>query len=259
MTDPEKRYKHLTEEDRTEIQTGLNMGMTFKQIARRIGKDQTTVSKEVKKHIEKQPARSEKGAAEPICEKKLKPPFVCNNCKKSSRCQQERQFYVARKAQAAYRETLVSAREGIVLGKEEFYEQDRKLTDAVLNGQHLYHAIQATGVSMSLSSAYRYTQKGYMSFCRLDLPRAVKFKPRRQNKETRLPSKVRQDHSFEKFQEYCEAESINSWVEMDTVIGRPGGKVLMTFIFTCCNFMFMFRLSAKGTDEVMKPGDRFAS
>ena len=78
MTDQEKRYKHLTEEDREEIQAGLNVGMTFKQIARRIQKDQTTVSKEVKKHIEKQPARSEKGLTEPVCEKKLKPPFVCN-------------------------------------------------------------------------------------------------------------------------------------------------------------------------------------
>ena len=47
MPDQEKRYKHLTEEDRQEIQDCLNHGMTFKQIARRIGKDQTTVSKEV--------------------------------------------------------------------------------------------------------------------------------------------------------------------------------------------------------------------
>ncbi len=43
MPDQEKRYKHLTEEDRQEIQDCLNHGMTFKQIARRIGKDQTTV------------------------------------------------------------------------------------------------------------------------------------------------------------------------------------------------------------------------
>lgn len=245
MTDPEKRYKHLTEQDRDEIQTGLNLGMTFKQIARRIQKDQTTVSKEVKKHIEKLPARSEKGLAEPVCEKKLKPPFVCNGCRKSTRCQQERLLYVARKAQAAYRETLVSSREGIVLNKEKFYDQDRKLTAAVKNGQHLYHAIQATGAEISLSSAYRYAKKGYFSYSLLDLPRVVKFKPRRQNKEPRIPPKIRQEHSYEKFQEFCDAEEVSSWVEMDTVIGRPGGKTLMTFIFTCCNFMFAILLDDK--------------
>lgn len=245
MTDQEKRCKHLTEEDREEIQAGLNVGMTFKQIARRIQKDQTTVSKEVKKHIEKQPARSEKGLAEPVCEKKLKPPFVCNGCKKSSRCQQERQFYVARKAHAAYRETLVACREGIVLNKEVFYAEDQILTEAVRNGQHLYHAVQSTGVSMSLTSAYRYAKKGYMSFSVLDLPRAVKFKPRRVDKEPRLPAKTRQEHSYEKFLEFCEAEDVSSWVEMDTVIGRPGGKIMMTFIFTCCNFMFAILLNDK--------------
>lgn len=66
MTGHEKRCKHLTSEDREEIQTGLNVGMAFKQIARRIQKHQTTVSKEVKKHIEKQPARSDKRLAKPI-------------------------------------------------------------------------------------------------------------------------------------------------------------------------------------------------
>ena len=152
---------------------------------------------------------------------------------------------MARKAQADYRELLTSAREGIVLNKEEFYEQDRLLTEAVQNGQHLYHAVHATGVSMSLSSAYRYSKKGYFSFSRLDLPRAVKFKPRCISKEPKLPAKTRQEHSYEKFLDFCEAEEIASWVEMDTVIGRPGGKVLMTFIFTCCNFMFAILLEDK--------------
>ena len=46
----EKRNKHMTLDDRVEIQECLNKGMTFKAIAQRIEKDQTTVSKEVKRH-----------------------------------------------------------------------------------------------------------------------------------------------------------------------------------------------------------------
>lgn len=61
MTDRRKRWSHLTEENRAEIQNGLNMGMTFKSIARRIGADPTTVSKEVKKHQVVREARSEQG------------------------------------------------------------------------------------------------------------------------------------------------------------------------------------------------------
>ena len=50
-----KKNKHMTLEDRIEIQSCLDRGMTFKSIAVRISKDQTTVSKEVKKHIRVNP------------------------------------------------------------------------------------------------------------------------------------------------------------------------------------------------------------
>ena len=43
-----KKHMHLTLDEREEIQGCLNHGMTFKAIGQRIGKDQTTVSKEVK-------------------------------------------------------------------------------------------------------------------------------------------------------------------------------------------------------------------
>ena len=44
------KNKHLSLEDRIEIQECLYKGMTFKAIAKRIGKDPTTISKEVKLH-----------------------------------------------------------------------------------------------------------------------------------------------------------------------------------------------------------------
>ena len=44
-------YQHLTLEQRIEIQECLSHGMTFQTIGKRIGKDQTTVSREVKRHI----------------------------------------------------------------------------------------------------------------------------------------------------------------------------------------------------------------
>ena len=43
----EKKNKHMTFEDRVDIQECLCKGMTFKAIGKRIGKDQTTISKEV--------------------------------------------------------------------------------------------------------------------------------------------------------------------------------------------------------------------
>ena len=84
----EKKYKHLTRQDRIEIQECLNKGMSFKDIGKRIEKDQTTVSKEVKKHIKT--FTNSYTATEETCPKHLKAPFVCNGCKRrsSSGCHQ---------------------------------------------------------------------------------------------------------------------------------------------------------------------------
>ena len=53
MQKNEKKNKHMTLDDRMEVQECLEKSMTFKAIGRRIGKDPTTVSKEVKLHAQK--------------------------------------------------------------------------------------------------------------------------------------------------------------------------------------------------------------
>ena len=44
------KYKHLSFEDRCTIQEFLNHGYNFTQIANRLGKDRTTISKEILNH-----------------------------------------------------------------------------------------------------------------------------------------------------------------------------------------------------------------
>ena len=50
MNNNERKQKHLTLEDRVLIETGLNSGSSFRAIALELGKDPSTISKEVKKH-----------------------------------------------------------------------------------------------------------------------------------------------------------------------------------------------------------------
>ena len=44
-------YKHMDLEDRIGIQTGLKEGKTFKEIGEAIGRDASTVAKEIKGHL----------------------------------------------------------------------------------------------------------------------------------------------------------------------------------------------------------------
>jgi IS30 family transposase len=185
------------------------------------------------------------------CPNLLRAPFVCNPCgKKRSQCAYQRQFYYAKPAQQAYETLLVEAREGIALNKQTFYEGDAILTAGVKKGQRLYHITATQNVGFSQSSAYRNLHRGYLSISKTDLPRQVKFKPRRQYRATdAVPKAVRLGRTYEDFKEYIEAQNIKHWVEMDTVIGRIGGKAIMTFDFTFCNFMFGLLMDNKTAAE----------
>ena len=57
-----KKSKRLTLDERIEIEQCLNRKMTFKAIGKLLGKDQTTISKEVKKHLEVRLGRSKSSA-----------------------------------------------------------------------------------------------------------------------------------------------------------------------------------------------------
>lgn len=74
----QEENKHMTLDDRIEIQECLNKEMTFKDIAGRIGKDRTSVSREVKRHL--QPHTNSFVKTDEPCPRLLKAPFVCNGC-----------------------------------------------------------------------------------------------------------------------------------------------------------------------------------
>jgi IS30 family transposase len=232
----------LSLEDRTEIQHSLYAGCSFKHIANKIGKDPTTVSKEIKHHVSVQPTEQ----SLPPCERLRKSPFVCNGCPKQRlKCGHQKQFYYAKPSQVEYKKTLVESREGIPLNKEEFYEMDRIVSDGLGKGQHLYHIVKTNNIKRSLQSIYRDRKKGYLSVNALDFPRIAKFKPRKEKYLPYIPKKTKIGRTFADFTMFCEENEIVHRVEMDTVIGRIGGKVLLTFTFTNSNFIFGRLLDCK--------------
>jgi IS30 family transposase len=248
--------KHLTHEDRQEIMECLDKGVSFKDIAKRIGKDPRTVSREVKGHLAAQPLSVSRTKADgtPIddrpCPLLLKTPFVCNPCKKRrGNCAFQKQLYIAKNAQAEYETLLREAREGIPLNKEEFWEADAVIHKGIKKGQRLYHIMASNDIGFSKSSAYRHLHRGYLSVSKTDFPRVVKFKARKQRRPDAVPKALREGRAYADFLNFIDERKITSWVEMDTVIGRVGGKVIMTFDFTLCNFMFGLLLDNKTAAE----------
>ena len=243
------KHKHLTLSDRNDIQLGLERGETFKAIAQLILKDPTTVSKEVKRNKQIRDSTSNNLPC-PLLDKA---PFVCNGCsKRRQNCGYQKIFYLAKQAQKQYEQTLVEAREGTPLNSQTFWDMDKIISDGVKKGQHIYHILKTHNLDVSSSTVYRHIRKGYLSIAPIDLTRAVKFKERRTSNLPSIPKEAKKGRSYEDFQNYLALNQLNSWLEMDTVMGRTGGKVLLTFNLSFCNFIFARLLENKTALEVTK-------
>ena len=243
------KHKHLTLSDRNDIQLGLERGETFKAIGQSILKDPTTVSKEVKRNRQVRVSTCDNLPC-PLLDKA---PFVCNGCsKRRQNCGYQKIFYLAKQAQKQYEQTLVEAREGTPLNSKTFWDMDKVISDGVKKGQHIYHILKTHNLDVSSSTVYRHIRKGYLSIAPIDLTRAVKFKERRTSNLPSIPKEAKKGRSYEDFQNYLVLNQLNYWLEMDTVMGRMGGKVLLTFNLSFCNFIFARILENKTALEVTK-------
>ena len=243
------KHKHLTLSDRNDIQLGLERGETFKAIGQLILKDPTTVSKEVKRNKQIRDSTFNNLSC-PLLDKA---PFVCNGCsKRRQNCGYQKIFYLAKQAQKQYEQTLVESREGTPLNSKTFWDMDKVISEGVKKGQHIYHILKTHNLDVSSSTVYRHIRKGYLSIAPIDLARAVKFKERRKSKLPSIPKEAKKGRSYEDFLNYLALKQLDSWLEMDTVMGRMGGKVLLTFNLSFCNFIFARLLENKTALEVTK-------
>lgn len=153
-----------------------------------------------------------------------------------------RYLYYAKKAQEQYETMLRESRQGIPLNKESFYQMDKVLTQGIQKKQSIYHIIQTHNLPVSKATVYRHAKLEYLTAKPIDFPRMVKFKERRKSRKVAIPKELKIGRTYQDFQELRETDDFFKWLEMDTVIGRPSGKVQLTFNVSFCNFLFLFAL-----------------
>ena len=108
-------------------------------------------------------------------------------------------------------------------------------------------------IPCSKATLYNYLDKNCFSVGPLDLPRKVKFKKRKNQKKTEpRKTKARNGRTYEDFKLFVEEHPELPIVEMDTVEGKKGGKVLFTFLFRSSRLMLAFILNNKTQFEVLK-------
>ena len=196
---------------------------------------------------------------EPIqCEKLLKPPYVCNGCGKRINCLLEKKVYSSKYADDTYRELLISCREGINQTPESIQKMNDILSPLIKKGQSIAHiyANHAEELGCSRKTTYTYIDAGIFDVINLDLRRSVKYKKRRKATQTSAKNRAyREGRNYEDFQDIAKAIPGYSIVEMDTVEGTKGGKVVLTMMFRRCHLMLIFLLESKTQNEVKRVFD----
>lgn len=285
--------KHLTLSDRIVIETSLEKGMCFRDIAKLISKDPSSISKEIHKHfIEKEVNRYNKRFTckyvrdctrkylcknchygdfcktnksctctnhcpdheKPFCQRLTKPPYVCNGCDKRVYCRETKRYYKAQNAYDEYKMKLSTCREGINLSVDELNELDALVTPLIKKGQPLSHICLKFGEKIPVTgrTIYNYINSGTLNVTNLDLPRKVKYKPRKRNPQKKKDKTYRQNRTYNDFNNLLSSEPDIGVVEMDTVVGPSAGKCLLTMLFRSCSLMLAFLMPDQKGESVFK-------
>ena len=286
-----KKHTHLSLDERITIAQLLKDCSPFKAIARELGRDPSTISKEVRGH--RVPKKS--GALgkafnncahrfgcdcrrlctgcknnrycwtcgkcisicpdykEQKCSRLSSPPYVCNGCQNLNSCTLEKWFYRAQSAQEEYKSLLSEAREGISLSEDEIRHLDSIISPLILKGQSLNHIFQNHGdsIMVSESTLYRLINDNLFTARNLDLPRRVRFSKRKCRKNRKIDKQCRTGRTYLDYQVYIQEHPDLPVTQIDSVEGVKGGKVLLTIHFVQAEFMAAFLRDTNDSQSVI--------
>jgi len=288
-----QKGKHITHAQRITIQHGLEAALSLREISDLIGKDPTTISKEIRRNrvIKESKRAKEKQKClhhgkckrqhlcSTDCRKQCKKcvyqncyyicpdytikkcqqvnryPHVCNGCSHKITCRENKYYYRGDIAQKKYEVLLKEAREGIHASPEDIHALDALISEKIIKGQPIHHIYthHANEIPCCERTLYHYVDKCQFSARNIDLPRKVKYKPRKSKSKSRTRDiTCRKGRTYDDFKEYLKANPDSEVVEMDTVEGKKQEDPhLLTLLFRHSSVMLIFLLE-KNTAECVK-------
>lgn len=278
----ENKSKHLTLDERRIIERGIENGATKTSIADTIGKDNSTIGKEIKLHRKvvykcglplecSNYKRCQFGREcfpecegyEPFkCVRRDRSPGACNGCSNYRSCRFTKYRYDAIDAEHAYRMELTESREGVNLTTTEAKSMADVIAPLLKQGQSPYQILTThPELGICEKTLYNYLEGGVFSVVggvgNLDLRRQV---GRKMSKQKAVTYKKREDRRFligrtyKDFKEFLSCNPDAYVTEMDTVYNDgTNGPFIQTFSFRGMRFLLGILQDSK-TAETMKSG-----
>lgn len=273
---------HLTVQERIIIEKGIENGSIKAAIALTIGKDKSTVGKEIKKHRELVHKSSYKincanmkncshnhvcdncADFKPFtCNRRDRSPGACNGCSKYTHCRYDKYRYKADFSHKKYREDLVDSRTGINMPYEECKAMADIIVPLIKAGHSPYQIVtNHPELNISEKTLYNYIENGiFREFGLLDIDLRIKTK-RKITKKASNKYKKREDkkylngRTYDDFINYTAENKNLSVVEMDTVYNNGStGPFMQTFKFLDYSFMFIVYQEEKTAKSMVEGVD----
>jgi IS30 family transposase len=122
-----------------------------------------------------------------------------------------------------------------------------------MQGQSIHHICCSNKDSIMLSerTIYNYVNDRVLTAKNIDLPRKVRYRPRKKAKTRMKVDKTCViGRSYDDFLAFMESTEHSAVVQMDTVVGRQGGKMLLTLSFVNSSFMLAYLRDANTSKSV---------
>ena len=170
-----------------------------------------------------------------------------------SNCTLLQKLYDPADAHIRAEKSISEARTGILTDEATIARINAIITPLVKNGQSL-HQIYLDHVDELMCSEktlYNYVDAQLFDVRNIDLPRKVKYRPRYKKPEFKVDRGCRIGRSYQDFLKFMETEPETHIVQMDSVIGKVGGKCLLTIHFVDTSLMLAFLRDANTSRSVI--------
>lgn len=250
-------YKHLSLNDRITIQTAIVNNASKKAIAMTLGKDPSTIAKEIKRHrLVKPSKRVVINHKQPIeaCARRDRSPGACNGCDTFSVCKNKRYVYDAHKAHKEYLYDLSDSRAGINLTISQRNRIGKIIAPLINQGQSIAHIlINHPEIGLSDKSLYNYIDQGVFhdfGIINLSLKEKVKRKQFKDKYKSRKKPASYTGHTYDDYLSFIQEHPQLITVEMDTVMNSTSGPYLQTFMFPNTKIMIGFIKKHKTSESM---------
>ena len=250
-----KTWKHINLEQRKVISSGISHNDKLIDIAERLELDPRSISKEVKRN------RIPIGYPDNTiskCPKLNRWPLVCTKCKfrYSSNCNHIKFKYDAHIAQRKADANLINSRKGIDLDDDEFNLLDSIIKKGTDENKSIYQIKieNSDEINKSITTLYRYINKGYLTTKRIDLPYAVKYKKRKHNKKYDYSNTEidRTGHTYLDYLSYIHKNPrVNVW-QLDFLGAiKTDSKNILSFILPEVHFTLLDIITNPNSNKVV--------